>query len=123
MCPWVSSPAIPHPSQMTWLRAQIIGEDALQGQAIQSWVTGLHVAEQALLGREQSAPAVDLDRAPFHHDAEQSPPLLCAGRPARKPQPRANFRRQAVIVMEVVVFRPSVEFPVDQGNTVGLISV
>ncbi len=41
---------------------------ALDVRAIESRVTRLDLAEQALLGREQRALAVDVDRTALHHD-------------------------------------------------------
>ena len=49
--------------------AEIVGEDLLEPGAVEPGVAGLDLAEQAFLGREQGAAAVDVDRAPFHHDA------------------------------------------------------
>ena len=65
--------------------AQIVGEDSLQGRAIQAGVAGLDLAEQAFLGRQQRAPAVDVDRAPSITTRTQSPPLLDPRHPARQP--------------------------------------
>ena len=114
-CPWVSSPSIPRPSQITLVDAQVVGEDALDPLAAEPGIARLDVAQQAFLGRQQRPPAVDVDRAPFQHD----PP-----RPAVDARPGASSSvspslpsdppGKMLVLQVVVVLRPGVELPVDQ---------
>ena len=98
--------------------AQVIGEDLLDGRAVEAGVARLDFAEQAFLGRQQRAPAVDVDRTPFHHDPDALAPLLDPRHPARQPQPPLELARQAVVAAVVVVLGPAVELPVDQTDGV-----
>ena len=67
--------------------AQVVGEDLFDGRAVEAGVASLDLAEQAFLGRQQRAAAVDVDRAPLHHDPDRAPPLLDPRHPARQSQP------------------------------------
>ena len=72
--------------------AQVVGEDLFEGLAVEARVAGLDLAEQAFLGRQQRAPAVDVDRAPLHHDAAGSPPCSTRGTHRRSPSHRDSLR-------------------------------
>ena len=66
--PWVSSPAMPRPSQMVCARAEHLGEDLLVVGAAEAGVAHLHRGvEQALLGGEHRAAPVHVDGAPLQH--------------------------------------------------------
>ncbi len=57
------------------LRAKIIGEQFFIGRAAHGRVALLSGGEQAFLSRDESAAAVDIDRAAFEHDAVLSSAL------------------------------------------------
>ena len=70
--------------------SEIVGEDLLESRAIEAGVASLDLAEQTFLGRKQRAPAVDIDRAPFHHDRVVG--LPCLRRAASIAAARASAR-------------------------------
>ncbi len=95
---------------------QVIGEDALDVRAAEPGVAGLNLAEQALLGRQDRAAAIHVDRAALHHDPDPMPPLLYPRYPPRQSQPFRQPARQAAVVVVILVLRPGVEFPLDQAD-------
>ena len=73
--------------------AEKVGEDPLQGRPVEPRVARLDRAEQALLGRQQRAPAVDVEGPPFHHDPPPSGPWAAIrGTHRRSPSRRASRR-------------------------------
>ena len=62
--------------------------------AVEPGVAGLDSAEQAFLGRQQRPPAVDVDRAPFHHDAADRPSTVDPRHPAAQAELRGHPARQ-----------------------------
>ena len=69
--------------------------------------------EQALLGGEQRALAIDVDRAAFEHDGAMPSPSRARGRNSRSPSQPAT-RRPARVVLEMVrIASPAVEAKLD----------
>ena len=71
---------------------EIVCEDPLDAQAVEPGVAGLGFAEQAFLGDEQCAASVNVDGAPFHHDADARPPFSTRGTQLFRPSQRAILR-------------------------------
>ena len=94
--------------------AQIIGEHLLQPRAVEARVAALDLAQQALLGGQQAAPAVDVDGASFHDDAAELVPARDPGYPQGVAQVSRDPPGNSVVVLVVRVLRPGIEPPVDQ---------
>ena len=107
--PCVSSPAIPRPSQNTLVTPSQSPHGRLEALAPQAGVADLLPGgEIALLGREQRAPAVDLD-APAFEDEVPAPDAR--REEALREQPRRRLR-DASVPGEVGVLGPGVEVEV-----------
>ena len=94
--------------------AEVVGEDPFDARPVEPRVACLNVAQQAFLGGQQGAPAIDVDRAPFHDDAAELASLLDAGHPERVAQMGRDPPGKAVVVLVVGVLGPAIELPVDQ---------
>ena len=90
------------------LDSEIVGKHLLVGSAIHGRIALLRGREQAFLGREQSAAAVDVDRAAFEHDAMFAVKRMHDARAGGLRHARAKFGIELV----VVVLGPGVELEV-----------
>ena len=118
-CPWVSSPWMPRPSQMTWRTAEIVGENSFDARSIEAGIARLNVAEQALLGGQERAAAVDVDGAPFHHDASSLSAQLDPRHPAWVAQPAFKTAGKSAVAAVVIVLGPTVKLPAHKTNRIG----
>ena len=100
--------------------AEVVGEDPLHRLAVEPGVAGLDLAEQALLGRQQRAAAVDVDAPPSSTTRTGLPRRAPRAAPSGAgPAAGAIRRGMSVVVAVVVVLGPGVELPVDQARRAG----
>ena len=86
--------AAPEPDEC--LHTEMVAEHTFHVVSPESRVTGLHDrVQQAFLGRQCGALAVDVDAAPFEHDS--TPPTRTRGEPAQA-QDAGDPRWQPVVV-------------------------
>ena len=92
-------------------------EQPLVVLAGQTWVADLDVGQQPLFGRQQKPLTVDLDAAPFEHDALTG--IGAARLFASHARDARHGRSDACIEMPVGILRPPVERPVQKDHLAG----
>ncbi len=81
-----------------------------------SGIALLHLAQQALFGRDQRAAAIDVDAAALEHDAVQLAVDAQLGLPERHAQALGNLGAGGRVELPVVVLGPGVEAPARRGD-------
>ena len=76
------------------------------------WISLLNRAQQALLRGQDGSASIDIDASTLEHD----PPISEIRRPTLQPKPLPNKIGHSVVFAPVVVLRPSVEVPVENGR-------
>src|SRR5205823_11841520 len=79
-------------------------------------VAGLHRAQEAFLGREEGAAAVDVDGAAFENDPAADPATALGelGLPLPAAEKPREPIRDGIVALPVPVLRPAGELPIDE---------
>src|SRR5262249_21262652 len=96
--------------------AEVIGENLLEVLARKTGVPRLHWTQEALLGGQQRAAAVQLDRAALEHDAPVPPVFGRDGEPEGPPQPSGDAPGHGGVTPVVRVLRPPREAPAHESE-------
>ena len=111
---------MPLPSQSTLVTPRYSRKMASMSRAVEAGIAGLHRTQQAFLGGEQRAVAVDVDAAAFEDDA----PAADAPAPTTGSFSFGMRRlRRGVVFGPVVVLGPGVEAPVGERDAAGFLRV